>query len=75
MASSQIIARLGGPSALAGGLGLPANDVGAKRVRAWVMRDRIPGEYWASIVAYSDRAGLGVTLADLASAHDTVGAL
>lgn len=71
---NDIIQRLGGPPAVAGGLGLPGCDVGAKRVRAWATRNRIPGEYWASIVAYSDRAGFGVTLADLARAHDTVGA-
>ncbi len=62
--------QLGGAPSTAAGLGLPSGDVGAKRVRAWADRQRIPPDYWAGLIAYSDRAGLGLTLTQLASAHD-----
>lgn len=69
MTSASIIKRLGGATSLARSLDLPANDVGAKRVRAWALQGSIPGKYWASIAAISKEAGLGVTLEVLAAAH------
>lgn len=69
MTPSAIIARLGGAAVLARALRFPANDVGAKRVRAWSLRNSIPSEYWAGIAAHSKEQGLGITLEVLASAH------
>ncbi|MGX8273240.1 carph-isopro domain-containing protein [Brevundimonas diminuta] len=69
MTPTAIIARLGGAAALARALRLPPNDVGAKRVRAWALRNSIPSEYWVGIAAHSKEQGLGVTLEVLASAH------
>lgn len=69
MTPSQIIAALGGAAVLAAALGFPGNDVGAKRVRAWDLRKRIPSEYWVAISAYASRAEIAVTLDDLANAH------
>ena len=70
MTVPEIVTRLGGASVLAGGIGLPPDGRGALRVRAWKQRQVIPGQYWAAIVRYADQADLGVTLADLAAAHD-----
>lgn len=69
MTPSQIISELGGAAVLAAALGFPGNDVGAKRVRAWDLRKRIPAEYWVAIAAYASRAEIGVSLDDLANAH------
>lgn len=69
MTVAEIIRRLGGATVLAERLGFPGADVGAKRIRAWALRNSIPGEYWASVSAYSKEAGKGVTLEVLASVH------
>lgn len=69
MTPSLIIAKLGGAAALAAALKFPGSDLGAKRVRAWGLRNRIPSEYWVAISAYASRAGIAVTLDDLANAH------
>ena len=71
MRISEIILSLGGAAVVARHIGLPAGDVGPKRVRAWALRNSIPAEYWAALTAYSERSGKGVTLEVLATAHDT----
>lgn len=65
----SIIKSLGGAAALARGIGLPGNGIGALRARAWSQRNAIPGQYWASIAAYSREADLGITVEVLADAH------
>lgn len=65
----SIVKRLGGAPAVARGLKLPENGVGALRVRAWVHRGNIPAVYWGPIAAFSKESGLGVTLEVLAAAH------
>lgn len=69
MTVSEIITALGGAAVLARRLGFPPGDVGPKRVRAWALRQSIPGEYWAALAAYSKEAECGVTLEVLAAAH------
>jgi hypothetical protein len=69
MTVAEIIIRLGGAPAIAQSLGLPAGDVGAKRVRAWASRRSIPAEYWAGIAAFSKEGRKGITLEVLAAAH------
>lgn len=66
---TEIINSLGGSTALAAALGFPAEDVGAKRIRAWGLRSSIPAEYWLSIVSYSKEREASVTLEMLAAAH------
>jgi len=69
MRISEIIRSLGGAAEVARRLDLPARDVGAKRVRAWALRDSIPAEYWEALAAYSKERELGVSLEVLAAAH------
>lgn len=69
MTVAKLITRMGGAAALAKALGLPGNDIGPKRVRAWALRGSIPAEYWAQLAAYSKERELGVTLEVLAAAH------
>ena len=69
MTASEIIKRLGGAARLSRALELPAGETGAVRVRAWAIRQAIPGGYWGRIAAYSKENGFDVTLEDLAAAH------
>jgi len=69
MTVAEIIVRLGGAPTVAQKLGLPGDDVGAKRVRAWATRKRVPPEYWGALAAISKEGGHGVTLEALAAAH------
>lgn len=70
MTVPEIVKALGGSAALAAGMNLPGNGIGALRVRAWVQRKSIPAAYWSRIVAYSKELGRDVTFEVLASAHE-----
>lgn len=45
----DVIKALGGATVLARALGLPDQEVGAKLVRAWGLRDSVPAEWFAAV--------------------------
>lgn len=71
MTVAQIIDALGGPASLARELGFPPGDVGPKRVRAWLIRDRIPAAYDVALVRLAKRCGFALTLERLAQMRAT----
>lgn len=46
--ASDIIKELGGPNAVAAGIGAPLGTVSA-----WSTRDSIPSDYWSSLVKFA----------------------
>ena len=66
---SGIVMRLGGPAALATKLGLPGNDRGAKRIRAWARRGSIPSRYWLALIGQAELDGVPLSLDLIAAIH------
>lgn len=64
----DIIRRLGGPHAVARELAAHSAPPSEVAVRAWSMRDSIPGKYWAAFVEIADRTGGECSLGELAAA-------
>lgn len=58
MQVSEIIAALGGARRIAARFGMPGKDVGAKRVRAWAIRGRVPARYWPAVVSLAEELGV-----------------
>ena len=64
---SEIIARFGGPTSLAKRLGIPPSTVAN-----WPARNRIPGEYWPTIMgllseANADESGADASAVEMAT--------
>ena len=62
---ANLIKQLGGPSAVARGLGLPDYST----VASWAHRGSVPVRYWQPLMAFASQRGHALTADDLLAAH------